>query len=130
MAGQPGFHEAAEFQIKDRLSFERFLGPGLDGVRPRFICIMIAIHQLQSRRRWRMVAAMFNLVSLVIGFFALGGAILGFFPFFGWMNWAVVPVALMGAAFGILSRADSGRRLNSFVLVVGIVRLIMGGGIF
>jgi hypothetical protein len=77
-----------------------------------------------------MLARMFNLVSLVIGFFALGGAILGFFPFFGWMNWAVVPVALMGAAFGILSRADSGRRLNSFVLVVGIVRLIMGGGLF
>ena len=42
---------------------------------------------------------MFNLVSLVIGFIALGGAILGFFPFFGWLNWAVVPVALMGAAF-------------------------------
>jgi len=73
---------------------------------------------------------MFNLVSLIIGFIALGGAILGFFPFFGWMNWAVVPIALMGAAFGILSRADSGRRLNSFVLVVGIVRLIIGGGIF
>jgi hypothetical protein len=77
-----------------------------------------------------MLTAMFNLVSLVIGFVALGGAILGFFPFLGWMNWAVVPVALMGAAFGILSRQDSGRRLNSFVLVVGIVRLIMGGGLF
>lgn len=73
---------------------------------------------------------MFNLISLIIGFLALGGAILSFFPFLGWMNWAVVPLALMGAGFGILSKADSGRRLNSFVLIVGIVRLIMGGGIF
>lgn len=73
---------------------------------------------------------MFNMVSIVIGIVALLGAILGFFPFLGWMNWAVVPLALMGAGFGILSRSDGGRRLNSFVLVVGIVRLIMGGGLF
>jgi len=73
---------------------------------------------------------MFNMVSIVIGIVALIGAMLGFFPFFGWMNWAVVPLALMGAAFGILSRSDGGRRLNSFVLVVGIVRLLMGGGLF
>ena len=73
---------------------------------------------------------MFNLVSLIIGFVALGGAMLGFIPFLGWMNWAVVPLALMGAGFGILSQRDSGRRLNSFVLIVGIARLIIGGGIF
>jgi len=77
-----------------------------------------------------MLGAMFNLVSLIIGFIALGGAILGFFPFLGWMNWAVVPLALMGAGFGMVSQHDSGRRLNSFVLVVGIVRLIIGGGLF
>ncbi|MES2496323.1 MAG: hypothetical protein V4618_09415 [Pseudomonadota bacterium] len=73
---------------------------------------------------------MFNMVSLIIGIVALLGAMLGFFPFLGWVNWAIVPLALMGAGFGILSQRDSGRRLNSFVLVVGIVRLIMGGGIF
>jgi len=73
---------------------------------------------------------MFNLVSLVIGSVALSGAILGFFPFLGWMNWAVVPLALMGAGFGIVSKANSGRRLNVFVMVVGIVRLIIGGGLF
>ena len=73
---------------------------------------------------------MFNLVSLIIGGIALCGAILGFFPFLGWMNWAVVPLALMGVGFGIVSKTDSGRRLNMFVLVVGIIRLIIGGGLF
>ncbi len=77
-----------------------------------------------------MLDAMFNLVSLIIGFIALGGAILGFFPFLGWINWAVVPLALMGAGLGMVSEHNSGRRLNSFVLVVGIVRLIVGGGLF
>ena len=73
---------------------------------------------------------MFNLISVIIGIVALIGAMIGFFPILGWMNWVVVPLALMGAAFGIMSRSDTGRRLNSFVLVVGILRLIMGGGIF
>jgi hypothetical protein len=73
---------------------------------------------------------MFNLISIIIGIVALIGAMIGFFPILGWINWAVVPLALMGAAFGIMSRSDTGRRLNSFVLVVGIFRLIMGGGIF
>jgi hypothetical protein len=77
-----------------------------------------------------MLEAMFNLVSLIIGFIALGGAILGFFPFLGWMNWGVVPLALIGAGFGMVSEHNSGRRLNSFVLVVAIVRLIIGGGLF
>ena len=73
---------------------------------------------------------MFNLVSLIIGFVALGGAILGFFPLLGWINWAVVPLALIGAGFGMASKHDSGRRLNIFVIVVGIIRLIIGGGLF
>ena len=73
---------------------------------------------------------MLNLFSLIIGVTALCGAILGFFPFLGWMNWAVVPLALLGAGLGIVSRGDSGRRLNLFVLIVGIVRLFIGGGLF
>ena len=72
---------------------------------------------------------MFNLVSLIIGFVALSGAMLGFFPFLGWINWAVVPLALIGAGFGMASKHASGRRLNVFVIVVGIVRLVIGGGL-
>jgi len=72
---------------------------------------------------------MFNLLSIVIGFAALGGAVVGFFPLLGWLNWAVVPLALVGVAFGIVSRRDGGRRLNMFVLVVAVVRLIIGGGL-
>lgn len=73
---------------------------------------------------------MFNLVSVTIGIVALIGAMVGFFPLLGWMNWVIVPIALMGAAFGIMSRSDVGRRLNIFVLLVAIVRLVIGGGIF
>ena len=73
---------------------------------------------------------MFNLLSVIFGIVALLGAIIAFFPILGWLNWAVIPLAMMGAGFGILSRSDSGRRLNTFVLVVAIIRLIIGHGIF
>lgn len=73
---------------------------------------------------------MFNLVSLIIGFTALGGAMLAFLPLLGWMNWLIVPFAAMGVGFGFLSHHDSGRKLCTFVLAMGILRLFIGGGFF
>ena len=72
---------------------------------------------------------MLNLVSIVIGVVALLFAIPAFIPFLGLINWLVVPLALVGAGIGALSRSNGGRNLNLIVLVVAIVRLSIGGGI-
>jgi hypothetical protein len=72
---------------------------------------------------------MFNLVSLIIGFVALICAAIAFVPFLGWANWLIIPLAIIGAAVGMISRGTAGRNLNLFVIVVGIVRLMIGGGI-
>lgn len=74
------------------------------------------------------VAAMLNLVSILIGLVALFFALPGIIPFLGWINWLVVPVALLGAGIGALSRGSAGRNLNILVLIVGVVRLSLGGG--
>ena len=73
---------------------------------------------------------MFNLVSLIIGFVALIFAVVAFIPFLGWANWLIIPLAIIGAAVGMISRGTAGRNLNLFVILVGIVRLMIGGGIF
>lgn len=73
---------------------------------------------------------MFNFVSLVIGFVALIWAGIAFLPLLGWANWLIIPLAIIGAAVGMVSRGTAGRNLNLFVIVVGIVRLMIGGGIF
>jgi hypothetical protein len=44
-------------------------------------------------------------------------------------NWLIIPLAVIGAAVGMASRGTAGRNLNLFVIVVGIVRLMLGGGI-
>ena len=72
---------------------------------------------------------MLNLVSLIIGLVALVFVAIAFIPFLGWANWLVVPLAVIGAALGAMSRGTAGRNLNILVIVIGTLRLILGGGI-
>ena len=72
---------------------------------------------------------MLNLVSLIIGAVALVLAAVAFLPLLGWANWLIIPLAVIGAAVGMASKGTAGRNLNLFVIVVGIVRLMLGGGI-
>ena len=72
---------------------------------------------------------MFNILSLLIGAVALLLAVVAFIPLFGWANWLIVPLALVGAGIGMVGRSSAGRNLNLFVVVVGIIRLMIGGGI-
>lgn len=73
---------------------------------------------------------MLNLVSLIIGVIAFVLALVAFIPLLGWANWLIIPLAILGAGIGMVSGATSGRNLNLFVIVVGAIRLMLGGGIF
>jgi hypothetical protein len=71
----------------------------------------------------------FNVLSLIIGFVALILAVIAFIPLLGWANWLIIPLAVIGAGLGMMSRGTAGRNLNLFVIVVGVFRLILGGGV-
>lgn len=73
---------------------------------------------------------MLNLVSILIGIVTLIGAAVAFLPFFGWLNWFVIPIAVVGLALGAASSHNAGRNINIVVVVVGILRLMIGGGLF
>lgn len=70
---------------------------------------------------------MLNLVSIVVGVIALPVMLLGLIPLLGWLNYLVIPLAVLGAALGALSDSNAGRNLNLIVLLVGFVRLWLGG---
>lgn len=72
---------------------------------------------------------MFNLVSIIVGFVALLCAMVAFLPLLGWVNWLIIPLAVIGAGIGMVSRGTAGRNLNLFVILVAVVRLSIGGGI-
>ena len=70
-----------------------------------------------------------NVVSIIIGVVAFILALIAFIPLLGWANWLIVPLAIIGAGVGMASRSKSGRNLNLFVILIGVVRLSLGGGI-
>ena len=72
---------------------------------------------------------MFNIASIIIGFVALICALVAFLPLLGWLNWLIIPLAIIGAAVGMISRGTAGRNLNLLVIVIGVIRLMLGGGI-
>lgn len=78
----------------------------------------------------RAIVAGMNLISILIGLVALVWALVAFLPLFGWMYWGIIPVAILGLAFGVLSSRTGGRNLNLLVILVGIVRLAVGHGFF
>ena len=72
---------------------------------------------------------MLNLVSLVIGLVSLLLAVVAFIPLLGWANWFIIPLAIIGTVVGMASSDSAGRNLNIFVIVVGVLRLMLGGGL-
>jgi hypothetical protein len=72
---------------------------------------------------------MFNLVSLIIGLVALVLAVIAFIPLLGWANWFIIPLAIIGTVIGMASSGTAGRNLNIFVIVIGALRLMLGGGL-
>lgn len=72
---------------------------------------------------------MLNIVSLLIGLISLVLVAIAFIPLLGIANWIIIPIAVIGAGIGQLSGSKAGRNLNLFVIVVGVIRLIIGGGL-
>jgi hypothetical protein len=73
---------------------------------------------------------MLNAVSIIIGLVALLCAIPAFLPILALDYYLIIPLAIVGAIFGAASPSNSGRNLNLFVIVVGVLRLMLTGGLF
>lgn len=73
---------------------------------------------------------MLNILSIFIGLFAALLVIPGMIPFFGWVNWIMLPFGGAALLLGLLSSRNEGRNLAIVVLAIGIIRLWIGGGFF
>jgi hypothetical protein len=78
-------------------------------------------------------------LGLLIGIFSIMGMFIAFLPLLGWMNWGVIPLAIAGLAISVIGIATASRsnRLGIAAIVlcctailVGIIRLNIGGGFF
>ena len=71
-----------------------------------------------------------NLASILVGILSLIIVIPSQIPLLGWGNWFALPLIVVGILLGQLSSSRSGRNFNLVVLLIVIVRLSLGGGIF
>lgn len=76
-------------------------------------------------------AAMLNFVSILIGLIALLVALIGILPIplLPLVNWIALPIAVIGAGIGVISRGTAGRNLNLLVVLISGVRLFLTGGL-
>jgi hypothetical protein len=72
---------------------------------------------------------MANILAFLFGLIALLMASIGFIPLLGWLNWLIILIAGVGAAFGFASEKDSGRNFCLVVIAICALRLWIGGGI-
>ncbi len=72
---------------------------------------------------------MANLISILIGGIALILAFVGLVPLLGWTNWLILPIAGVGALFGLISSRSSGMGFCLIVMAICAFRLWIGGGI-
>jgi hypothetical protein len=80
-----------------------------------------------------------QLVSLVWGILAVVGMLVAFFPCVGWMNWLNIPFSGVGLIIGIIAlstappdkkgMAVAGTVMCAIAIVLGAIRLILGGGV-
>jgi hypothetical protein len=80
-----------------------------------------------------------GLIGLLWGIVSLLGMLLAFIPLLGWGNWLTIPFAVCGLivsgiAYGLTSperrgRATMGVWLNALAILIGLMRLSLGGGV-
>jgi hypothetical protein len=70
----------------------------------------------------RILGSLFGIISLIL-------MLVAFVPLLGWLNWLVIPFAVIGLIISSLGNSTGGRAMNGVAIIVGIIRLVWGGGI-
>ncbi len=68
-------------------------------------------------------------VGLILGVLAALGMLLGFIPLLGWFNWVNIPFAILGLIISAIGKSNEGMVLCGIAVLVGLFRLVLGGGI-
>ena len=67
--------------------------------------------------------------GILLGVLACLVMLVGFIPFFGALNWLNIPFAIIGLILSAITRSISGMILCSVAAILGMMRLIIGGGL-
>ena len=64
-----------------------------------------------------------------LGIVALLITLVAFIPLLGMLNWIAIPISIIFLIICAILKSDTGKSLCIVAIIVGILRLILGGGI-
>lgn len=70
----------------------------------------------------KLFGVLFALVASIL-------AVVAFIPLLGWLYWLVIPIGILSLIFSAIGNSATGKTLSIIVILVGIFRLMIGGGI-
>ena len=70
----------------------------------------------------RILGTLWGIIALLI-------MLIAFIPLLGWLNWLSIPFAVIGLIFNAIVDSRNGKTLCIVAIIVGVLRLMMGGGI-
>lgn len=70
----------------------------------------------------KIIAWIFAAITIVL-------LLIAFIPLLGWLNWLVVPFAVLGLVFALLAKSSGSTVVCCVAIVLGMLRLMLGGGI-
>ena len=65
-----------------------------------------------------------------LGIIALLNTLVAFNPLLGYLNWVAIHISVIFLIICAILKADNGKTLCIVSIVLGILRLMLGGGIF
>jgi hypothetical protein len=68
--------------------------------------------------------------GLIFGILSALGMLLAFIPLLGWLNWVNIPFAIIGLIISALVKSNGGMVLCGIAIILGMLRLMLGGGVF
>ena len=69
-------------------------------------------------------------LGAIIGVLSSIGMLIAFIPLLGWLNWLNIPFAILGLIFSVIGKSQGGTVLCGIAILFGLLRLILGGGLF
>jgi hypothetical protein len=71
-----------------------------------------------------------KIIVSIVSTLCLLGMLLAFLPLLGWLNWLVIPLAFIGFIISSIAASTKSKSLCTLVIIFGMSRLILGGGLF
>ena len=68
-------------------------------------------------------------MGTLLGIIALLITLVAFIPLLGILNWVAIPLSIIFLIICVLIKSDNGKTLCIVSIIVGILRLLLGGGI-